>query len=221
MIYFFFYQKTMVICAAYNCNSRSDRKEPGITFHRFPIDPERKYLWIKEMKLANWSPSVNERICSKHFEKHFFYQGGAKTRLLNAAVPTIFQEFPKYMQQKKAIKRSFRETVPITSVDCDAARPSTSTASMETIESPRKKKLRRQLFKQSQKLQKKNKKIRVLGQKVKRYRKKILSLQELIKDLSKKNLISAENVLLFENMPDIVKELQNRKQKRAKYSPEI
>lgn len=65
------------------------------------MDIERKNLWIQEMRIVDWIPTQNERICSKHFEERFFYQSGNQRRLLNMAVPTIFPEFPKYLQKKK------------------------------------------------------------------------------------------------------------------------
>lgn len=50
------------------------------------------------MKIANWEPSENDRICSEHFEKHCFYKTERKVCLFNGAVPTIFPQLPKYLQ---------------------------------------------------------------------------------------------------------------------------
>ncbi|XP_074030456.1 uncharacterized protein isoform X12 [Leptinotarsa decemlineata] len=107
----------MVFCAAYQCKSSSNKKEPDITFHRFPANPVKKNLWVQAVKLENWTPSPNDRLCSKHFEKRFFYQTDFKRCLLHSAVPTIFPELPNYMQPKKTVKRKalHLEAVPGTS----------------------------------------------------------------------------------------------------------
>lgn len=73
---------------------------------RFPLkDPERNCVWLKNMKLDGFEPTKNHRLCSKHFEAHFFYKSGEKTSLLNQAVPTIFMELPKSVQPSKILKR--------------------------------------------------------------------------------------------------------------------
>lgn len=68
------------------------------------------------MHRAEWIPTKNNRLCSKHFEKHFFYLSGVKTCLLNGAVPTIFPELPKHMQTVCQPKRvcSFQIILPST-----------------------------------------------------------------------------------------------------------
>lgn len=66
----------------------------------FPKDLERRKAWIDNMRIENWEPTTNERICSRHFEDKWFYKTDtqSKVRLLNQAVPTIFPELPKYLQ---------------------------------------------------------------------------------------------------------------------------
>lgn len=51
--------------------------------------------------------------------------------------------------------------------------------------------------------------------------KKIVSLKQIVKELQSNNLLSAESALLFENMPDISKEMQKRSLKKNKYSPKL
>ncbi|KAJ8955644.1 hypothetical protein NQ314_006870, partial [Rhamnusium bicolor] len=79
------------------------KDEPGVTFHSFPKDLEKRKIWISNTKINDWEPSKNSRLCSKHFEACYFYQTDTQTRvrLLNGAVPTIFPELPKYLQPKK------------------------------------------------------------------------------------------------------------------------
>ena len=40
--------KKMVLCAAYGCNSRSDRGDK-ISFHQFPKDNKLRKLWIAKI----------------------------------------------------------------------------------------------------------------------------------------------------------------------------
>lgn len=73
---------------------------------RFPLkDPQRSSRWIKQMHIADWTPTTNTRLCSKHFESHFFYKIGNKTCLVDDAVPTIFLELPKYLQPTEQPRR--------------------------------------------------------------------------------------------------------------------
>ncbi|KAL3278436.1 hypothetical protein HHI36_013757 [Cryptolaemus montrouzieri] len=91
----------MVNCAAFGCKSHSQKKVLGITFHRFPRDPRKKALWIKNINNPDWSPTIYDRICSLHFERRFFYETDLRKRLLGEAVPTIFPDRSGYLQSKK------------------------------------------------------------------------------------------------------------------------
>nr|CAI5824571.1 unnamed protein product [Callosobruchus analis]CAI5863424.1 unnamed protein product [Callosobruchus analis] len=55
------------------------------------------------MKIENWEPTKNDRLCSKHFEKKWLYRSDShfRTRLLNEAIPSIFCDFPIYSQSRK------------------------------------------------------------------------------------------------------------------------
>lgn len=89
-------------------------------------------------------------------------------------------------------------------------------------ESPRKKKLRVQLFKEKVKNRQKTQKIKVLGQSLKRHKKKIRSLKHVLKILEQKNFLTAENSPHFDNLGDIHQELIRRKLgKKLKYSPKL
>lgn len=69
--------------------------------YRFPRHEQRRSVWINNMKILNWQPTANDRLCSKHFQENCFYKAGDKTRLLDDAVPTIFIDLPNYLQPKK------------------------------------------------------------------------------------------------------------------------
>lgn len=62
--------------------------------------------WVKQMHIADWTPTSSSRICSKHFEKELFYKIGNKTCLLDDAVPTVFEEIPRYLQSKVKLYRN-------------------------------------------------------------------------------------------------------------------
>lgn len=61
------------------------------------------------MHVLNWTPTKNDRLCSKHFLPNLLYHIGERTCLVDDAVPTIFSELPKYMQKEsQQIKVSYR-----------------------------------------------------------------------------------------------------------------
>lgn len=106
--------------------------------------------------------------------------------------------------------------------------PSTSAGSYplefseEGDDTPRKKKLRRKLFQEVIRSQKKTKKIRVLTQSLKRQKKKVFSLKHLLLTLKNNNLIDTEKSQLLENMSSLNKQMLQRKlTKNKKFSPEL
>ncbi|CAH1977946.1 unnamed protein product [Acanthoscelides obtectus] len=215
-----FYSIRMVLCSAFGCKNRSENKVPGITFHRFPLkDPTKNGIWLKNMHLADWFPTKNSRICSKHFETHAFYKVGNRTSLLDDAVPTIFEELPKHLQTKVTKRphpRSRQLITPTASISRKNDPP------QEDPDTPRKKHLRRQLFAERVKSQEKSREIKVLNQRVRRLKRHIVSLKQVLKASKQNNLVSSESSVLLENMPEVTKELQKRKLgKKHQYSPEL
>ncbi|XP_069358846.1 THAP domain-containing protein 1-like isoform X2 [Maniola hyperantus] len=61
----------------------------GITFHKFPTN-STKHVWLKNMKIDNWSPKTNDLLCSKHFTDDCFIKHAARTTLKSGSVPTCF-----------------------------------------------------------------------------------------------------------------------------------
>ena len=69
-------------CCIPQCDSNS-RKNPEISFHKIPKNPELRKKWIRLLKRKGIrDPGSSHRVCSAHFV------GGAKTYSNN--VPTIF-----------------------------------------------------------------------------------------------------------------------------------
>ncbi|KAG7466045.1 hypothetical protein MATL_G00160660 [Megalops atlanticus] len=76
-------------CSAYGCtNVRT--KDCGVTFHRFPLNKERRAVWIQHVRRVNFVPSLYTFLCSNHFEPSCFDRTGQTVRLREDAVPTIF-----------------------------------------------------------------------------------------------------------------------------------
>ena len=52
-------------CVVEGCHNRAG--ELGLSFYRFPVDPERRKRWIAAVNRGVWSPSDHSRLCSAHF----------------------------------------------------------------------------------------------------------------------------------------------------------
>ncbi|KAI5702920.1 hypothetical protein M8J75_005585 [Diaphorina citri] len=95
----------MVFCSAYGCsNSSAKGKNPGVTFHKFPLDPERRALWVHAVRRKDWSPSHTARLCSDHFkEEDFDRTSRERVRLREETVPSVFPGFPSHMQTPEVV----------------------------------------------------------------------------------------------------------------------
>ncbi|KAK4873143.1 hypothetical protein RN001_015172 [Aquatica leii] len=200
----------MVTCSVYNCNSSHRRKEQGISFHRFPIDPTKRHVWIFNINRKDWVPSKNDRLCSRHFEQRYIYQTNEKMRLLNNAVPTLFLPSTKQSQSKESIKQysseditSNHDPLALSSVETnleplnvvkptitDSPLPSTT---VEATATSQKQDLDKILCRVRKKNLEMSKTIKILRQSLRRSNKKIASLKSVIKSL-KTNFVSEENV---------------------------
>ena len=83
-------------CCAVGCSNRAS-KGSGISFYRFPSDPERRSKWIAAVKRENWEPSEHSWICSAHF-----IDGKSDDPLSPDYVPSIFNHVPSPMKRKRA-----------------------------------------------------------------------------------------------------------------------
>ncbi|KAH7960463.1 hypothetical protein HPB49_020037 [Dermacentor silvarum] len=93
----------MAYCCVPKCNSDGKRKLPGISFHDIPSDSEARAAWLKAIARKDWTPNTTSRysvVCSRHFLPTD-YKDGCKTRKLKrGATPSVFDEYPEYMQPK-------------------------------------------------------------------------------------------------------------------------
>ncbi|XP_036617865.1 THAP domain-containing protein 2 [Trichosurus vulpecula] len=76
-------------CAAAGC-AATYNKHINVSFHRFPLDPQRRKEWIRLVRRKNFVPGKHTFLCSKHFEASCFDLTGQTRRLKMDAVPTIF-----------------------------------------------------------------------------------------------------------------------------------
>ncbi|CAB3262367.1 unnamed protein product [Arctia plantaginis] len=83
----------MPSCVVKWCRSRSDMKNTGITFHKFPINKIQREKWVSEVRLerneSDWRACESSRICSIHFRSEDIYVlgNGKRKRLKKSALP--------------------------------------------------------------------------------------------------------------------------------------
>ena len=91
----------MVNCCVPLCSSAKGRKSGvGVSFHELPSDTQLREEWLKRISRDDFTPSDFSVVCSKHF-KQDDYKPGLKKRLLKkGASPSVFLEYPTYLQPK-------------------------------------------------------------------------------------------------------------------------
>ncbi|KAL0841970.1 hypothetical protein ABMA28_014194 [Loxostege sticticalis] len=60
-------------CAVITCRARStclSKTKGGVSFHRFPKDPNIREIWIDATGRGDWIPTKTSTICSRHFTIH-------------------------------------------------------------------------------------------------------------------------------------------------------
>lgn len=82
-------------CCAIGCANRY-QKGSGISFYRFPKDPERRTRWIAAVDRKNWKPNEYTWLCSAHFIS------GSKSDdpLSPDFVPTLFSHLKSPVKRK-------------------------------------------------------------------------------------------------------------------------
>ncbi|XP_064480056.1 uncharacterized protein LOC135393663 [Ornithodoros turicata] len=100
----------MAYCCVPLCKSDGKRPIPGekTTFHEIPVLQDIREKWLAATKRDDWSPNSTSnysKVCSKHFHASDFLEG-KRRRLKKDAVPSIFSDFPSYLQPKVTKERS-------------------------------------------------------------------------------------------------------------------
>ncbi|XP_063880869.1 THAP domain-containing protein 2-like [Scylla paramamosain] len=96
-------------CIAFGCTEKKNkRSDSSITFHKLPKDPCRRQKWVLAMLRDEHTPGKKARLCSRHFGPEDF----DRARLLDDAVPSVFNVFPVHLQKKRnKSEREEREQV--------------------------------------------------------------------------------------------------------------
>ncbi|KAI5744908.1 hypothetical protein M8J76_006466 [Diaphorina citri] len=82
-------------CSVHGCGNNST--VPGITFHKFPINEQRRADWIAALNQTYWTPKKHSRICSKHFKEEDIDRTSlCVVRIRQNAKPTLFPANPYY-----------------------------------------------------------------------------------------------------------------------------
>ncbi|GAB1869843.1 THAP domain-containing protein 11 [Camponotus japonicus] len=92
-------------CCVPGCSNSTAK---GFSMRSFPVDPERKALWIANIGKPNWEPKSHSRICEVHFSKDMWekVRCDGKQKLKCNAVPTIF---PSRQQGKSILFNNHNE----------------------------------------------------------------------------------------------------------------
>ncbi|KAK8379905.1 hypothetical protein O3P69_019725 [Scylla paramamosain] len=59
------YSSMVHSCCAMGCPNRQGDK--GVSFHRFPADPEQRERWLTATRKKGWRPTSASRLCGAHF----------------------------------------------------------------------------------------------------------------------------------------------------------
>ena len=90
-------------CVVFGCKSGYTAKG-GISSFRFPFrKPDLLNKWVQFVNRANWSPSSNSVICSKHFDEKFLCVG-IRTKLKWKANPIPTKHTSSALKQPSSLK---------------------------------------------------------------------------------------------------------------------
>ncbi|KAH7944684.1 hypothetical protein HPB51_028602 [Rhipicephalus microplus] len=95
----------MVYCCIPLCKSSGrTAASRGISFHEFPVTDVRN-LWLKNIHRQAegpgkqpWLPNDRSKVCSLHFRPEDYRESTKYRRLKPDAAPTLFPDFPTYLQ---------------------------------------------------------------------------------------------------------------------------
>ncbi|CAG4957355.1 unnamed protein product [Parnassius apollo] len=180
----------------------------GITFHRFPKDPDIKEKWINITGRQDWFPTKNSRICSVHFQEYDFDETAKKRNLMKSSIPTL--NIWKLYSKNSTPNIPLTSAVPVTStLPSTPSRkrvfllPSSNNSENRPsidIDTPREKKLRRIIETNKYVITRQRLMIKRLQCKTRRYKKINLELKTMLKNLENKRLTTGDKALSLENM---------------------
>ena len=108
-------------CSVPGCSSGyATDDSTDVSMHKFPSDEIRRNLWVRRINRAAFIPTVNSRVCSKHFVESDFKterqdsnlsrkraRGGVTLRSLKEdANPSVFPNQPSYLTSPQVTPRA-------------------------------------------------------------------------------------------------------------------
>lgn len=133
----------MSYCCVPLCKSDEKKKTPGLSFHEIPADPKLRETWISAIRRDDWTPNTTScytKVCSRHFKKDDFMEG-KRRRLRKGVVPSVFEDFPGHLRQKRPPERStasitkrLRCSEGVSSMRDDASQPDVSVQTCSTTQ---------------------------------------------------------------------------------------
>jgi hypothetical protein len=118
----------MPTCCVPGCNS-GYRNAPctstsNISFHAFPVNPDLRSKWLRNIPRENFTPTTSSKVCSLHFCSVDFLEFRSDSnnsraiqksslivrRLQKTAVPSLFSNLPSYLSSPPPIPRSTSAT---------------------------------------------------------------------------------------------------------------
>lgn len=97
-------------CCVPLCPS-TDRNSPSDHYFEIPSNVERRAAWLKRIsrqgtaKGSPWQPASRSVVCSRHFIDKDYREGCKRKLLRSSAIPTVFPEYPSYLQGGDCPKR--------------------------------------------------------------------------------------------------------------------
>lgn len=88
-------------CCIPGCGN-STRRNPSLSFHRFPKDQRLRNTWIHRIGRSAFTPNDHHRVCSEHFPD------GKKTYLNN--IPTHADQTPNLLHQRTVLAELSKNT---------------------------------------------------------------------------------------------------------------
>ena len=112
-------------CCVPGCSS-STQKQPYLSFHSFPVDPNLKPRWIQAIRREEGNQFTIKRgstyVCSRHFAKEDYVGGCGVRRLKSDVVPSLFpwNNFTAPLRRESVYDRTIqRQSVQLRRQDGD------------------------------------------------------------------------------------------------------
>ncbi|KAJ8261745.1 hypothetical protein GJAV_G00157930 [Gymnothorax javanicus] len=111
-------------------------KGNGLSFHRFPRDPQRKMRWAYLMQRPEgWKPKDWDTVCSEHFRKEDFDRTGQTTRLRPGVEPSMVK-VPDHLQKASKPRNTLNSRKRAAESD-DSPATIQHSCEQETVSKPR------------------------------------------------------------------------------------